>query len=760
MDALSLEARYVESCRRHDVSPNSTVLSWFKGNAQKSSEQKHSVVVSLDHLKEADILPLLDTLMANSPSHSTDEVDLIHKLPCTLNEDQIMAFMHSINPKLRVVDLRASTMRKDFFRDLFEDGLDCRVLNLKSTYIQKLNISGRFMKLHTLNLDFCTSLISLEKDCFSYTPNLMRLSMCGTKIANLWTTTAALSKLPSLVELRLQNCVCCTDTGPCPASSVEKLSIHASERSACVQTMDLYSKAPSSLSVGSAFQGSGMKEAIGDGKDHEKADDLSQLSSGAILNANGNLKSQNEDQNKDKIFLHVLKRESSEATITSNKYISHHPSPICFERHYRQYMIASLPCLEVLDNVAIRKIDREAAKNDFVKYYEYLPYKRKNKESVASVLQEREMGKPKRQFGAGKYFFSRSLSAAKLGSSAWPLLHPVSGFSDIHKDDSSRLRPRQFEYHPTDPSLMACGTLDGELVVFNHETGNICGYKPSIGAMNSVLGLCWLKKYPTKLVAGSDNGCIKLFDTSNMLPKVSEASWSSSAISFDDFEQLTSVHVNSTDDQFLASGYSKNVALYDISSGKRTQLFTNMHREPINVAKFAHNSPHIFVTSSFDRDVKMWDLRQKPHFPCYKASSSRGNVMVIFSPDDQYLLVSAVDNEVKQLSAADGRLHLNFDIASTGSAHNYTRSYYLNGKDYIISGSCDEHVFRVCCAQTGRRLRDVYLEDSGTPMFVQSLRGDPFRDFHMSILATSTRPSKREIIKVNLLASSSHYAGE
>lgn len=53
---------------------------------------------------------------------------------------------------------------------------------------------------------------------------------------------------------------------------------------------------------------------------------------------------------------------------------------------------------------------------------------------------------------------------------------------------------------------------------------------------------------------------------------------------------------------------------------------------------------------------------------------------------------------------------MNFNITSTGSAHNYTRSYYMNGRDYIISGSCDEHAVRICCAQTGRRLRDVYVE--------------------------------------------------
>lgn len=58
----------------------------------------------------------------------------------------------------------------------------------------------------------------------------------------------------------------------------------------------------------------------------------------------------------------------------------------------------------------------------------------------------------------------------------------------------------------------------------------------------------------------------------------------------------------------------------------------------------------------------------------------------------------------------DGRLHIKFDIAPKSSIGNYTRSYYLNGRDYIISGSCEENVVRVLCAQTGRRLRDIAVE--------------------------------------------------
>lgn len=76
--------------------------------------------------------------------------------------------------------------------------------------------------MHTLNLDFSASLTSFGKDCFTHMPNLKCLSLCETKISNLWTTSATLAKLPSLIELRFQSCLCCNNTKACPRSFGEK----------------------------------------------------------------------------------------------------------------------------------------------------------------------------------------------------------------------------------------------------------------------------------------------------------------------------------------------------------------------------------------------------------------------------------------------------------------------------------------------------------------------------------------------------------
>ncbi|KAI3411324.1 WD_REPEATS_REGION domain-containing protein [Psidium guajava] len=731
-----MEARYLNSCNRHQTQPNAEVVSWFsKAKTEMTSCGGCHIVISLDHLQDTDLLPLIDVFM-EIHSFDVDTVDVVHNSPHLLNSEHLIGLMHAIGDKLHAVNLQDSSLGEEFLSNLNKSGVSCEVFSFWSLQIQKLNMVGRFTQLHTLNLDFCTSVTSFHKDCFSGMPNLMRLSMCETRVANLWTTTAVLSKLPYLVELRFQKCLCCHDTGPCASLYSEKENLLDGEKSGSVLPNCRSYKAVQSVSHGSSM--------------HKVLDEIEQII------------------DKEFVFLCAQKLNLRNGSATFKKYVSHHCSPICYEKYYREYMIVCLPRLEVLDNLPVQEVDKEVAKNVFSSHYENLPYGRQHKESVIAVLHQREMGKvsfyhPKSiklkhsvSSRTGQQFFSRSLTAAKLGSSVWPLMQPVSQVSHLIKEEGTQLRPRQFEYNPSDPSLMAFGTLDGEIIITNHEGGNIVGYVPSTGVENSILGLCWLKKYPSKLIAGSDNGSLKLFDINCIPPKVSDFSFSYDAVTFDDFEQLTSVHVNSMDDRLLVSGYTRNIALYDIATGKRMELFRDLHREPINVAKFANHSPFLFATSSFDRDVKMWDLRETPVRPCYTASSSRENVMVCFSPDDHYLLVSAVDNEVKQLLAGDGRIQMKFEIASTGSAHNYTRSYYMNGRDYVISGSCDEHVVRICCAQTGRRLRDVVLEDgnSGNSMYVQSLRGDPFRDFHFSVLAALTRSSaKCEIMKVNLLAS-------
>lgn len=776
----AVQRKYLDCCKRNGVHPSKKILSaFFKAHVRKARNETISLVFTLDELRDADYEPLLHSLVEIDCSE-IEAVDMINRSSCVLGGERVLSLLRAVHKKLRVVDLQDIILGKDFLLDLAQQGLTCEILHLRGSHFRKLNMVGKFSQLQSLNLDFSASLTSFREDCFTCMPNLKFLSLCETRITNLWTTCAALAKLPCLTELCFQNCLYLDLSGSCSSSSGEKAhrgiylghldggqytedlvsnnevidqNLNAEEEDIIIDDINFdqstweYSSDDSEVDFSSRHQDSSMDEIPDTSSWHELVNLQRQNSLGTWEMQDGE-------------FLPSLSNSGCMPLLSAKKRISCHSSPICHEKYYREYLIASLPNLKILDNLPIEKVDQDSARIIFAQHFEYLPYKRKNKESVVNILHKREIrasrahvntSKEKQFYASGnsRAYYRRSLSAAKMGSSPWPAVHSLSRSGYVSRDERRSFRPRQFEYHPSNSSIMVFGTLDGEVVVVNHETENIISYTPSLGAMNSILGLCWLKAYPSKLIAGSDNGSLRLYDIHQMNP-------ANSGVIFDDFDQLTSVHINSTDELFLASGYSKHVALYDINIGRCLKVFTDMHREHINVVKFSNHSPSIFATSSFDQDVKLWDLRQKLDQPCYTATSSRGNVMVCFSPDDQYLLVSAVDNEVKQLLAVDGRLHLDFGIPSTGSSQNYTRAYYMNGRDYVISGSCDEHVVRVCCAQTGRRLRDVSLEGrgSGASMFVQSLRGDPFRDFNMSVLAAYIRPSSHsEIVKINLLTS-------
>ena len=68
--------------------------------------------------------------------------------------------------------------------------------------------------------------------------------------------------------------------------------------------------------------------------------------------------------------------------------------------------------------------------------------------------------------------------------------------------------PRQFEYHPTDPSLMVFGTLAGQLVVVDHQKSEVIA-EESVGIVGSedpILGLAWLHSSSTQ-VSGRMSGC-------------------------------------------------------------------------------------------------------------------------------------------------------------------------------------------------------------------------------------------------------------
>lgn len=137
---------------------------------------------------------------------------------------------------------------------------------------------------------------------------------------------------------------------------------------------------------------------------------------------------------------------------------------------------------------------------------------------------------------------------------------------------------------------------------------------------DAVLGLCWLRQpcNSSRLVSGSSTGVLSCTDVSSEINALRADGWDDQAPStqeftsgFAQFSKLTSVHVNADDTRVLASGYSHTPVVYDLATGQVVAEYTDVHSGHVNITRFANHSPTIFATSSFDKTVKMWDLRQR-----------------------------------------------------------------------------------------------------------------------------------------------------
>lgn len=74
-------------------------------------------MILLDQLKDTNIPPLIDVFQAIDAS-DIDVVDIIQESPSILNEHYLLSLMNAVKLKLRVVDLRNTSLTKDFLRSI------------------------------------------------------------------------------------------------------------------------------------------------------------------------------------------------------------------------------------------------------------------------------------------------------------------------------------------------------------------------------------------------------------------------------------------------------------------------------------------------------------------------------------------------------------------------------------------------------------------------------------------------------------------
>jgi WD40 repeat protein len=316
---------------------------------------------------------------------------------------------------------------------------------------------------------------------------------------------------------------------------------------------------------------------------------------------------------------------------------------------------------------------------------------------------------------------------------------------------------RQFEFHPFDPNLILTGSRSGLISLVDADR-DVALMQTRVDT-SAILGLSWLRAHMNVALYGASSsglvGIIKLGTTEIDYQPIGR------------FQNLSSVSINCTDDYFLVSGFSRDVSLFDLVSGRKVSEFKEIHSNFINITRFANFSPHLLATSSFDSTCKLWDLR-KPATSCIASYTTPSlNVMCCFSPLDDNLLVSGLDANVVQLSVRKGLIPninsevLTASIPARNSSSNYRRAVYTaDGSKFITSGT-DENFMRVIDAGSGASqgickfdgLLESFEEqlkvsngykplkqepaprtDNKTSEYVQSLRGHPIFTKEVGVL--------------------------
>lgn len=257
---------------------------------------------------------------------------------------------------------------------------------------------------------------------------------------------------------------------------------------------------------------------------------------------------------------------------------------------------------------------------------------------------------------------------------------------------------RQFEFHPFDPNLILTGSRGGVISLIDADK-DVTLMQTRVDT-SPVLGLSWLRAHMNVALYGASSsglvGMLKLGDTAMDYQPIGR------------FQNLSSVSINCTDDYFLVSGFSRDVSLFDLVSGKKVSELKEIHSNFINITRFANFSPHLLATSSFDSTCKLWDLRKPPTSCVASYTTPTLNVMCCFSPLDDCLLVSGLDSNVVQLSVKAGLVPnippetLAAAIPARNSSSNYRRAVYTADGDAFITAGTDENFMRVIDAATGR----------------------------------------------------------
>ncbi|ELP86188.1 hypothetical protein EIN_328950 [Entamoeba invadens IP1] len=290
--------------------------------------------------------------------------------------------------------------------------------------------------------------------------------------------------------------------------------------------------------------------------------------------------------------------------------------------------------------------------------------------------------------------------------------------------------PRQFEYSPVSGEL-AIGTMKGAIYVVDHNTCQ----RIQTTYNDPIYGIGWYKTRNNRMkaVVGSSEGELGVID-----------SFQTSYTHIHSLENLFSLHVNTSDRYLVTSGNGNGVCLFDANTFQVYKKFDAIHEGKVNVARFGNTDENVLVTSSYDKTIKLWDLRSglKKEAQVMKGVSlfisvglNSSDTEVVASGKDNYVVKFDLrkNEENKENKSSKGTT---MKVQKLLEENNYTRAYFTcDDKNVVVASTMQTSIF-MCDAQSGKLVAECFFDPLKIDMCdgLVSLRPHPFDPFVVSAI--------------------------
>jgi WD40 repeat protein/tetratricopeptide (TPR) repeat protein/tRNA A-37 threonylcarbamoyl transferase component Bud32 len=250
-------------------------------------------------------------------------------------------------------------------------------------------------------------------------------------------------------------------------------------------------------------------------------------------------------------------------------------------------------------------------------------------------------------------------------------------------------------FSPDGKHIVSSGSGDGTIKVWDvtvdHEITKLAGHHSSVSSIA-------FSPDGRRLVSGSQDGMVKLWDTRSLTELMTLRSSQEKAI-------IYSVAF-SPDGRYVASGGSaQTFKIWDAANGSEMTTFHG-HEGSIETVAFSPDGKHV-ASGSGDKTLKVWDVSSGKELMTLKGHES-GLICVAFSPDGKFIAAGSRDPNIRVWEWQTGSECLILRGHSRGII--LSVAFSPDGKR-IVSACQEDHTVKVWDALTGAELTTLKHAD-------------------------------------------------